>query len=142
MRKIDTYSYQCGIIECFNEMVNAGLKPLALAHPFKTMKQRELYIEFVEEICKKYKTSYYLEDTPLLTDLFPISLNKNTYNILFYQDPSVLDQYLQLKEIKQAALTQGNYDQVRKDIAYKFGYLLNYPDKRILDFINNNIEKE
>ena len=26
MKLIDPYSYQCGIIDCFNEMIRAGLK--------------------------------------------------------------------------------------------------------------------
>ena len=26
MKLIDSYSYQCGVIDCFNEMVRAGLK--------------------------------------------------------------------------------------------------------------------
>ena len=33
MRNIDSYSYQCGVIDCFNEMVYAGVKSLALSHP-------------------------------------------------------------------------------------------------------------
>ena len=28
MKLIDSYSYQCGVIDCFNEMVQVGLKKL------------------------------------------------------------------------------------------------------------------
>ena len=28
MQNIDPYSYQCGVIECFNEMVRSGVKAL------------------------------------------------------------------------------------------------------------------
>ena len=33
MQNIDPYSYQCGVIDCFNEMVRSGVKALALSHP-------------------------------------------------------------------------------------------------------------
>ena len=33
MREIDTYSYRCGVMDCFCEMVRAGVKNLALSHP-------------------------------------------------------------------------------------------------------------
>ena len=32
MQNIDPYSYQCGVIDCFNEMVRSGVKALALSH--------------------------------------------------------------------------------------------------------------
>ena len=31
--EIDSYSFQCGVIDCFNEMVAAGVKSLALSRP-------------------------------------------------------------------------------------------------------------
>ena len=36
MKPIDVYSYRCGVIDCFNEMVRAGLKKIALSHPTDT----------------------------------------------------------------------------------------------------------
>ena len=35
---------------------------------------------------------FFPEDEPLLTDLFPLSLNRGKYNILYYADPAVLEQ--------------------------------------------------
>ena len=84
MKQIDTYSYQCGVIDCFNEMVKAGMKHIALAHPCQTKEERDHYIPFVNAITNKYQTHYYLDDDPLITDLFPYSLNRNTYNIIFF----------------------------------------------------------
>ena len=54
MKKIDEYSYQCGIMDCFSEMVKAGLKKIALAHPTKTKEAREVYVPFAKEICEQY----------------------------------------------------------------------------------------
>ena len=95
--ELDRFSYRCGIIDCFNEMVRAGLKPLALAHPCPTPAERDSYLPFCEEICGKYGTKFFPEDALLLTDLFPLSANRGTYHILFYRDEAVRRAYEALK---------------------------------------------
>lgn len=42
-------------------------------------------IPFSQQICQQYGNHFYLEESPLLTDLFPISLNKGKYNIIYYR---------------------------------------------------------
>lgn len=142
MQQIDSYSYQCGIIDCFNEMVKAGLKPMALAHPFKTPQEREVYIPFVDKITKQYHNHYYLDDDPLITDLFASSLNKNTFNIIFYRDEITITEYKNLKRKKEKAIKEQNYHSIREDLAYEFGHLLGYPDQHIKEYIKSNNEKE
>ena len=44
--ELDWFSYRCGVIDCFNEMVRAGLKPMALAHPCSTPAERDQYLPF------------------------------------------------------------------------------------------------
>lgn len=82
MKEIDIYSYQCGVMDCFAEMVKAGVKKIALAHPWKTIEERETYLPFVKQICQQYQIYYYLDDDPLITDLFPMSMNKDIFNII------------------------------------------------------------
>ena len=41
MQNLDAFSYQCGVIDCFNEMVYAGLKTLALSRPMDTAQERD-----------------------------------------------------------------------------------------------------
>lgn len=53
MPKLDLYSFHCGIIDCFCEMVAAGLKPLALSEPLPSKEECEAYLPFVEECAKK-----------------------------------------------------------------------------------------
>lgn len=142
MNKIDEYSYRCGIMDCFNEMVKAGFKRIALAHPFKSKEERDEYLEFVKQITTKYHTHYYLDDDPLLTDLFALHLNKDTYNIIFYKDPKDIEEYCYLKELKKQAFQDGNYNNLRHGIAYRFGKLLSYPDDAIEEYIASNNEKE
>ena len=69
--------YHCGVIDAFNEMVANGVKQLALSHPFDSSEERKEMLPFVEAICAKYHTSYYLEDRPLISDLFPAAVNKD-----------------------------------------------------------------
>lgn len=140
--KIDKYSYHLGAADCFCEMVNAGVKNIALSHPCDSKEERDSFLEDFDSLIKKYNIYYYIENDPLLTDLFPISLNKNKYNVIFYRDEKDLSSYLSLKKEKEEALINKTYNTVRLDIAYKYGKLLSYSDDRIEHLISSNKEKE
>ena len=142
MKQIDEYSYQCGVMDCFSEMVKAELKRIALSHPSSTKEIRDQYIPFAENICDKYQIHFYLDDDPLITDLFPASMNKNTYNIIFYKDENDIEEYKTLKELKFKVIENQEYENYRYEIAYRFGKLLSYSDETIQNYIQNNDEKE
>ena len=142
MQKIDNYSYQCGIMDCFSEMVKAELKKMALAHPTKTKEEREVYLPFAKHICEQYDIKYYLDDDPLVSDLFPAHMNKDTYNIIFYKYDKDIQEYILLKQLKKEAITNNSYEAIRYEIAYRFGKLLSYSDTTINTYISNNDEKE
>ncbi|HJB97359.1 MAG TPA: hypothetical protein H9710_02135 [Candidatus Acutalibacter pullicola] len=142
MKTLDHFSYELGAADCFCEMVRAGVKQIALAHPCDTRAARDEYLPYFEDLCQKYGVKLYVEDEPLLTDLFPLSLNRGKYNALFYQEERVLQEYLGLKGEKAAALAQGTYSQVRRDIAWRFGKLLSYTDEGIRRLLEQNQEKE
>ncbi|MGI5960233.1 MAG: hypothetical protein ACOX60_12600 [Massiliimalia sp.] len=141
--KLDSFSYACGVIDCFNEMVHAGLKKIALSHPCSSRDERDELIPFCREICQQYGTQYYVEDQPLITDLFPVSMNQGKYNIIFYREEQWLKQYLALKEEKQRLCRQGKYrGEDRLAIALGFGELLSYPKEDCLRLISQNEKKE
>lgn len=143
MKPIDVYSYRCGVIDCFNEMVRAGLKKIALSHPTDTKEERDQLIGFSEKICQQYGNRFYIEDQPLLTDLFPVSMNRGKYNIIYYRDPADLAEYLYIKADKERLLQSGTYiSQERLSIAKRYGKLLSYSDEGILRLIEQNNEKE
>ena len=142
MKPIDTFSYELGAADCFCEMVRAGVKRLALAHPCDSPQERDQYLPYFEELCRKYGVKLYVEDEAFLTALFPLSLNQGKYNALFYQEGSALQEYLALKGEKKAALAQGTYGQARRDIAWRFGKLLSYTDEGIQRLLETNTEKE
>lgn len=142
MKQIDEYSYQCGVMDCFSEMVKAELKRIALSHPSSTKEIRDQYIPFAENICDKYQIHFYLDDDPLITDLFPASMNQNTYNIIFYKDENDIEEYKTLKKLKVKVIENQEYEKYRYEIAYRFGKLLSYSDETIQNYIQNNDEKE
>lgn len=135
-RKIDRYSYELGVMDCFCEMVAAGLKTLAMSHPCDTKEERDSYEEDVRRICDSYGIQYYPEDEPFLTDLFPEELNKDKFNYLFFRDPETLGRYMALKREKVHMIKEGIYQgENRRHIAAQFGRLLSYPEERICQYI-------
>ncbi len=139
---IDLFSYRLGAADCFCEMVRAGVKRLALAHPCETKEERDAFLPEFEKLRERYGVFMYVEDEPLLTDLFPLSMNKGKYNALFYQDESAIREYLSIKEEKRAALAAGTYDRCREELARRFGKLLSYTDQGIERLLAANTEKE
>lgn len=143
MKEIDLYSYQCGVMDAFNEVVRAGVKRLALAHPCDTIEQRDGYLDYARQLCEKYGNHMYVENDSLLTDLFPISLNKDKYNIVFARDPKDLELYVELHDRKKKLLEKGLYHgEERKQLAVDFGQLLSYSDEAIERLIASNTERE
>ena len=143
MKKLDGYSYQCGVIDAFNEVVRAGVKRIALSHPVDTKEEAMELIPFLQQICQQYGNHFYLEESPLLTDLFPISLNKGKYNIIYYRQEEDIRQYLALKKRKQQLLEQQAYQgEARRQIAVDYGKLLSYSQEAIERYLAQNEEKE
>ena len=135
-RKIDRYSYELGVMDCFCEMVAAGLKTLAMSHPCDTKEERDSYEEDVRRICDSYGIQYYPEDEPFLTDLFPEELNKDKFNYLFFRDPETLGRYMALKREKVHMIKKGIYQgENRRHTAAQFGRLLSYPEEGICRYI-------
>ena len=127
-RTIDPYSYQLGVMDCFCEMVAAGLKTLAMSHPCDSKEERDSYLEDMKKICEKY----YAEDEAFLTDLFPETLNKDKYNYLFFRTDDVLERYLGLKEKQKELKQNGAYTKLESyALAQEFGRLLSYPEEGI-----------
>ena len=131
-KKIDKYSYELGVIDCFCEMVAAGLKTMALSHPCQSREERDSYTDDVQDICNRYGVRYYSEDDPFLTDLFPEEMCRDTFYFIFYLDDHTLDRYLELKREKTALLEKGEYDVAhRREIAFAYGKMLSYSDEGI-----------
>lgn len=133
--------YHCGVIDAFNEMIACGVKKMALSHPFDSSEERREILPFVESICEKYHTMYYLEDRLLTTDLFNASSHRGKWMILFYQDEEVLKEYLTLKQVKAESLRRR---ECRLFVlpCLSIWRTLSYPQERHSEVIEDNREKE
>ena len=132
MKTIDNYSYHLGAADCFCEMVAAGVKKIALSHPCSSKEERDSFLSDFDKLCNKYGVSYYVEDEPFLTALFPEEMNKGKYNAIFYCEKEYLDRYLELKEAKKNLIASNEYnDANRVFIAREYGKLLSYSDAGI-----------
>ena len=78
MEQLDSFSYQYGVIDAFNEMVAAEVKTLALSRPMDAPEEMETLIAYARESCRRHGTKLYPERDPLITDLFPASLNRGS----------------------------------------------------------------
>lgn len=140
---IDPFSYQLGVMDCFNEMVHAGVKRIALSHPSGTKEERDGFLESAKELCRKYGTGMYPEDEPFITDLFPRALNENTWNIVFYRVDKDLEEYLDLKRRQKELVETGTYEgAARRSIAEGFGRLLGYTEEAIDRKIRETLQSE
>lgn len=143
MHEMDAYSYHCGVIDAFCEMVSAGVKGLALSHPFPSKEEALRCHDFVISTCAGYQISYVLEEDILLTDLFPASANEGLVVYLFYQKQAVIEQYIRLKERKQCLLKENAYTKKeRVELALAMGQLLSYEEEECRRRITENLTKE
>ena len=143
MQSIDPFSYQCGAIETWNEMVSSGIKVLAMIRPLDTREERDALIPFAHDICKQYGTKLYPEDDPFLTDLLPLSYSQGKFSLLFYKADHVIEEYIRLKE-RKAALVAGRayFGGNRTQLAISYGRLLSFDEESIHQYIENNQDRE
>lgn len=129
-KKIDLRSYNLGVIGAFSEVVNLGIKKLALSSPLSPGDMADL-LEDAERIAKKNGVSIYLEKDLLATDLFPEEVSRGQQVLLIYKG-EVKKEYLALKAEKNELVRAGNYrGEARKEIGRKMGRLLSYPEEII-----------
>ncbi len=139
MKTIDNYSYHLGAADCFCEMVAAGVKKIALSHPCNSKEERDSFLADFDKLNEKYGVSYYVENEPFLTDLFPEEMNRNKYNVIFYCEQQYIDEYLNLKKEKQQLMDNGEYTRENsRGIAVRYGKLLSYSDAGIARLLKKN----
>jgi catechol 2,3-dioxygenase-like lactoylglutathione lyase family enzyme len=123
-------AYVLGGIGAFGEMVNAGVKKLALSAPLSSAEMDNI-MEEATRVAKQNQVNIYREPDLLVTDLFPAEATKGKEVLLIYQG-TANEEYLRLKEdarkLEEAGLYQGK---TREAIARRMGRLLGYPPHHI-----------
>lgn len=141
-RTVDRYSFNLGVMDSFCEMVAAGVKTLALSHPFDSEEEREYYAAEVEKLCEKYKIRCFRENMLPVTDLFPAEACKNRYLFLFYRTEDVLKRYRDLKEtVRELQESNVPAEGKRLELAREFGRLLSYPEDGIERRIQETMDR-
>ena len=126
----DATTYALGAIGGFGELVNSGVKKLALSEVLPPPEMDQLLPQ-AQRVAERNKVQLYRESSLLVTDLFPAGVAKGKDVLLIYQG-TTKDEYLQLKagalQLDKAGAFTGK---ARETVARRFGRMLSYPTWRI-----------
>lgn len=128
--KLDPLSYSIGNFSTFAEIVDIGLKNMALSQALPTAEMDRLEHE-VRAIADEWDVEIFREANFLITDLFPPSATEGKEVLIIYTGDT-LRKYQDLKEKKARLIANEAYSgEARRDVAWSLGKLLSYPDKKI-----------
>ena len=135
---IDRRSYNLGVIGAFAEVVDLGIKKLALSAPM-TPEETDDLIEDARRIAGDNHILIYREADFLVTDLFPAEITEGKHVLLIYKGQTK-QEYLDLKAEKERLIRLGRYHgEARENIARRMGKLLSYPDSKIDSLIKTEM---
>ena len=123
----DLHSYYAGINMAFAEVVGARCKRLALSSPYSHKLAAEM-LPATEYAAKEYHVKLMVEPNLIVTKLFPRNIAKDKTVILIAHDQSVLDEYTELKRLKEKSNKTGNPEELEREIVYRFAQLLSYDE--------------
>ena len=128
-------SYHAGIIIAFAEVVGAGCKKLALSDTYDETMARALH-KATLYAAKKYNVKVMVEKELIKTKLFPEDIAEGKTVYLIAHDEKVLEEYLELKRLKEDSERQGRPAALEEQIARRFGALLSYDEATITRLLN------
>jgi len=136
---INEKSYALGGVGAFSELVNAGVKTLALSTPLPP-NEMDAFIDEAKEVARKNSCEIYRESDLIITDLFPEDVAEGMDVLLIYQGQT-LDAYLTLKNDIQKLIETDKYKgNARVEISRRFGRMLSYSPKKINSLLANNTD--
>jgi len=130
---------ESGQVEAFAEMVQAGLKPIALGPPMSSV-ELDLFLPEVKRLAAKYEIEFYRETALIGTSLFDSAAVGDMEVLILYKEKG-LDAYQMLKTEVNDLAAKGEYSGKKKEVISRaFGRLLGYPASRINDLLAQNSE--
>jgi hypothetical protein len=136
-RRIDQWSYDLGGIYVFAEIIDLGIKKMALSGAMPAAEMDALVAE-ATRIAREAGVEAYRESQFMITDLFPPEATEGKDVLLLYKG-ATLDEYMALKKRKAELIESGRYaGEGRREIARALGRLLSYPDAKIEELIGRN----
>lgn len=134
---IDQRSYNLGVIGAFGEMVDVGVKTLALSAALSP-EDMDALVEEADRVAKRNNVEIYRENDFLVTDLFPPSITEGKHVLVIYKGETK-QAYLDLKARKAQLVASDQYTgEAREEIARRFGEMLSYPEWKINELIGKN----
>ncbi len=134
---IDQRSYNLGGLGAFGEMVNIGVKKMALSAALPP-EDMDALIEEATRVAKRNNVEIYRENDFLVTDLFPASITNGKHVLVIYKGETK-QKYLDLKNRKSRLVASNQYTgQAREEIARRLGAMLSYPEWKINELISHN----
>jgi catechol 2,3-dioxygenase-like lactoylglutathione lyase family enzyme len=128
---------ESGQVESFAEMVEAGVKPIALSPPMSSV-ELDLFMPEVKRLAEKYEVEFFRESALIDTDLFNDSVMIGKEVLVIYKGNS-LAVYEMLKSQAAQLMKTGEYSGAKKEaVSRAFGRLLGYPTSRINDLLAEN----
>ena len=114
----------------FSEAVGFGVKQLALSSLY-TDEELEIMLKVIEYASHRFGTVYMPEPDLIKTKLFREDIAEGKTVVLIANNQKVLDEYAELKCLKEESDRRGNLEELELEIASRFGKLLSYDDKSI-----------
>jgi len=133
----DVVSFMTGTNLSSSEAVGMGVKKLALSSPYSE-EQLDVMMKVTEYSSKRFGTVYLPESNLLESKLFPREIARGKTVVLIAQDSAVLDEYAELKELREKSDSMGNPEETELEIAERFGRLLSYDGAAIERLIAKN----
>lgn len=133
----DQLSFWSGTVMAFSEAVGFGVKQLALSSVY-TDEELEIMLRVIELGSKTYGTVYLPESGLLKSKLFPENIAEGKNVVLIANNQGVLDEYLELKKLKEESIAKGKPEDIELDIARRFGKILSYDEFTIERLIKKN----
>jgi catechol-2,3-dioxygenase len=130
---------ESGKLESFAEMVQAGVKPIALSEPMSSA-ELDLFLPEANRLAEKYEIEIFREPALIGTSLFDSAAVEGKEVLILYQGES-LAAYQMLKAEANELAAKGEYSGTKNEaISRAFGRLLGYPASRINDLLAENSE--
>jgi len=133
----DKLSFMSGACLAFSEAVGFGVKQLALSSLY-TKEELEIMLKVIEYASERFGTVYVPEPELIKTKLFPRDIAIGKTVVLIANNQSVLDEYSDLKKLREESNAKGNPLKTEIEIARRFGKLLSYDEKSIEELIAKN----
>ena len=130
----DKLSFMSGACLAFSEAVGFGVKQLALSSLY-TPEELEIMLKVIEYASQRFGTVYTVEPELIKTKLFPRDIANGKIVVFIANNQSILDEYTELKKLREESDARGNPEKTEIEIARRFGRLLSYDEKSIEELI-------